>query len=415
MLTLRQWLDVDVVHLYDTASHSIIVSTGRRFEATVDGAVHRFTLPLSPWLAWGLCCRLWRRSLRLDGSNAVLNARRDGIVLLYQGCMHFYDLERRSLRRTGALRQCGNVLHRGIAVTPRGIYLGEYGRNPQRRPVPIYRSSDDGRSWDVAYEFPAGSIRHVHGVYADPYSDRLWIPTGDRAGECWLVSADYDFTDVVRHGDGSQAWRAVTLFFEPDRIVWAMDSEGETPHLQVFDRSTGALARGRAFPGPVWYGKRLADGRALLQTTVEIGAGVRRAQACVFTSSDLDHWREVACFDKDRWPMRWCRFGVVGFADGHQTAEDFVLFGEALQGVRRPRLPGEAGAVTSRGPSIAPPPRRLEAQPAGQRTAILAAVLAAPDQRPAGRHARANLDDPSPERRLLDAVCADLTPARRDR
>ena len=333
MLILGERLDAEAVHVYDAASRNTIVSTGRRFEAAIGETVHRFVLPLSPLLRWGLASRLPRRILRLDQANAVLNERADGIVLLYRGSVHLYDLETRRLRRTAALRQCRNVLHGGVAVTARGIYLGEYGRNPQRRSVPIYRSRDGGRSWDVAYEFAAGSIRHVHGVFPDPYSDRLWIPTGDAAGECCLVSADYDFTDVVRYGDGSQAWRAVTLFFAPDRIVWGMDSERETSHLQIFDRRTAALTRGRAFPGPVWYGKRLAGGPALVQTTVEIGAGVQRPQACVFASSDLLEWREIACFDKDAWPLRWCRFGVVAFAGGHQTAEDFVVFGDALRGL----------------------------------------------------------------------------------
>ena len=333
MLILGARLDAEVVHLYDTAAGNTIVSTGRRFEAVIGGTAHRFALPLSPILACGLPSRLWRRMFRLDNSNAVLNRRGDGIVLLYRGAVRFYDLERRRLRPAGTLRQCRNVLHRGVAVTARGIYLGEYGRNPRRWPVPIYRSRDDGRSWEVAYEFAAGSIRHVHGVFRDPYSDRLWMPTGDRAGECYLVSSDHDFTDVVRYGDGSQAWRTVTLFFDPDRIVWAMDSEHETSHLQIFDRRTGSLTRGCAFPGPVWYGKRLADGRALVQTTAEIGAGVRRQQACVFISSDLVEWREIGCFDKDRWPPRLCKFGVVAFADGHQTADDFVLFGDALTGL----------------------------------------------------------------------------------
>ena len=333
MLVLGERLDAETVHLYDTVSRNTIVGTGRRIEATIGGTAHRIVLPLSPLLVWGLAARLPRRVLRLDRTNVVLNERGDGIVLVYRGAIHLYELETRRLRRTATLRQCRNVLHRGVAVTARGIYLGEYGRNPQRRAVPIHCSRDGGRSWDVAYEFAAGSIRHVHGVFHDPYTGRLWIPTGDRAGECYLVSADHDFADVVRYGDGSQAWRAVTLFFEPDRIVWAMDSERETSYLQVFDRRSGALTRGRAFPGPVWYGKRLAGGPALLQTTVEVGPGVQRPQTCVFASSDLVEWREVVRFDKDRWPLRWCRFGLVAFADGRQTAEDFVLFGDALQGL----------------------------------------------------------------------------------
>ena len=333
MLVLDDRIDAEAVHLYDNASRNTIFSTGRRIEAVIGGTAHRIVLPLSLLLVCGLTSRLLRRVLRLDRVNAVLNERGDGIVLVYRGAVHFYDLQTRRLRRTATLRQCRNVLHRGVAVTARGIYLGEYGRNPRRRPVPIHRSRDGGRSWDVPYEFAAGSIRHVHGVFADPYTDRLWISTGDRAGECYLVSADHDFTDVVRYGDGSQAWRAVTLFFEPDRIVWAMDSESGTSCLQVFDRRTATLTRGRAFPGPVWYGKRLAGGAALLQTTVEIGSGVSRPQACVFASSDLLDWREVARFDKDAWPLRWCRFGLVAFADGYQTPEDFVLFGDALKGL----------------------------------------------------------------------------------
>ena len=333
VLRLGPSLGAEVVHHYDTVSKNTIVSTGNRFAAVIDGAEHRFALPLPAATAGGAWCRLGRRVLRLDKSNAVLNARGDGIVLLYQGAVWFYELTSRRLRRTGALRQCRNVLHRGVAVTSQGIYMAEYGGNPRRLPVPVHRSRDDGRSWEVTYEFAAGSMRHLHGVHADPHSDRLWLPAGDEAGECHLFSAGRDFDDVVRHGDGSQAWRAVTLFFEPDRIVWAMDSESETSYLQVFDRRTGRLTRGRAFPGPVWYGKRLADGRALLQTTVEAGAGVHRPQACVFVSSDLVDWREVGCFDKDAWPLRWCKFGVVAFADGRQSADDFVLFGEALKGL----------------------------------------------------------------------------------
>ena len=31
--------------------------------------------------------------------------------------------------------------------------------------------------------------------------------------------------------------------------------------------------------------------------------------------------------------MRYFKFGVVAFADGPQNSDDFVLFGEALQGM----------------------------------------------------------------------------------
>ena len=333
MLNFNKRLDVDVVHLYDTVSGNMISSNGCRFEAILGGRVHRFSLPQSFAKSLLSPSRLCRRVLRLDKSNAVLNAKGDGIVLLHQGGIYFYNLANKSIKRTGTLRQCRNVLHCGVAVTKRGIYFGEYGHNTARNPVPIHCSRDDGRSWKVVYEFPAGSIRHIHGVYSDPYSDRLWIPTGDFAGECYLVSTNEDFTDVVSYGDGSQAWRSVTLLFQPDRIVWAMDSQLETSYLQIFDRRTTELICHRPFPGPVWYGKQLADGWTLLQTTVEVGAGVKSDFVHVFASRDLIEWQEVGSFRKDWWPMRYFKSGVLSFADGHQTSDDFILFGEALMGL----------------------------------------------------------------------------------
>jgi hypothetical protein len=183
------------------------------------------------------------------------------------------------------------------------------------------------------HEFPGGSIKHVHGVYTDPYSDRLWIPTGDFAGECYLYSTDEAFRELTSHGDGQQRWRPVSLLFAPQSIYWGMDSQLETSYLCEFRRASGELIRHRPFPGPVWYSKQLQDGWAVLQTTVEIGPGVLDGCARIFVSRDLQDWRDVAHFRKDFWTMRYFKFGVVAFAAGPQTADDFVIFGEALRGL----------------------------------------------------------------------------------
>ena len=41
-------------------------------------------------------------------------------------------------------------------------------------------------------------------------------------------------------------------------------------------------------------------------------------------------WEEVYRFKKDFLPMPFFKFGVIAFADGKQSKDDFVLFGEAL-------------------------------------------------------------------------------------
>ena len=326
-------LPAEIVHFYESAKGDRITSLGNRLDVRCRGESHRIALPLSAKERLFSKLRLTRRALRLDKSNAVFNRARDGVVVIYRGNVFFFDLTAGALTKTAELRQCRNVLHGGIAVTPHGIYFGEYGSNPVRDAVPVWRSTDDGRSWQVVYEFPAKSIRHVHGVYHDPFTDRLWLPTGDRAGECYVASANADFSDVVTHGDGTQVWRPVSMFFEADRIVWPMDSELQTSHLQVFDRASGRLTEHRAFPGPVWYGKRFTDGLAILQTTVEIGAGVQSDCSHLFVSENLTDWHEVAKFKKDLWPVRHFKAGVIAFADGSQASDDFVLFGEALAGL----------------------------------------------------------------------------------
>lgn len=323
----------EVVHFYDHDTGNMISSRANKFDILIDNKTHKLALPLHALKKPFTLTRLGRRLSRVDKSSAVFNLERDGVVLLYDGLVFFYDLQSRMLSRRLELRNCRNVLHGGIAVTPHGIYFGEYGSNPDRSEVPIWRSVDGGRNWYIVFNFAAGKIKHVHGVYFDSFSDRLWVTSGDADGECVLVSADHDFKDLQFYGDGTQAWRPVSLLFSKSNVIWAMDSPLKPSHLQVMDRKTGALQTAQRFDGPVWYTKVLVDGTALLQSSVEPGPSVRTKHAQLFSSKDLIHWNPVAKFRKDIWPMPWFKYGVIGFADGPQTTEDFIIFGEALNGL----------------------------------------------------------------------------------
>jgi hypothetical protein len=335
-LELIRQLDAEAIYYYDSATGDCVYSSANRFTVRLRSKEeHTFILPVTGgvWRRWCLRSRICRRLLRLDMASAVLNNDRSGLIVLYQSRIYFYDLQARRVLQTGKLRQCRNVLAGSIAVTAHGVYFGEYGQNPARERVPVWRSLDAGRSWHIGYEFPAGSIRHIHGVYADPYTDRLWLTTGDFKGECYLVETDPTLCSMKFHGDGSQQWRTVQLLFEKDKIFWVMDSQLETSYLQMFDRTSGSLERLRDFPGPVWYVKRLDDGWSLIQTTREVGPGVRTDSSHLLISRNLIDWHEVARFRKDWWPMPYFKFGVITFADGPQTSADFCFFCQALDGL----------------------------------------------------------------------------------
>jgi hypothetical protein len=325
-------IPAEVIHFFESSTGVLICSTGSKLRIRTGTSTHEFELPVGLPFRTVMPSRMARRALRLDKMNAVFTADRRAVIAIYQGQISRCDLATNEVRRTGRLRQCRNVLHCGVCVTPEGhICFGEYGANPKRESVPIWMSVDDGNSWEVVFEFPAGSIKHIHGVYHDPYSGRLLVPTGDFEGECFLYDADTRFSDVRRYGDGTQAWRPVSLFIERDHLVWGMDSQLETSFLQVFDRRTKTLTRGCDFPGPIWYSKAL-EGVSVLQTTCETGPGVRSDSAHLFASKDNRSWVEVAKFRKDPWPVRYFKSGVIAFADGVQTPDRFALFGEALVG-----------------------------------------------------------------------------------
>tara|TARA_B100001173_G_scaffold283070_1_gene268353 strand:+ start:894 stop:1928 length:1035 start_codon:yes stop_codon:yes gene_type:complete len=324
-------LKSEIVHHYDSNSQNIIKSTGNIFFVKLNDREVSFSLPIKN--SFLLHFRLLRRLFRYDKSNALFNWNKDGVVIIYQKKIYFFDLNRKKLSLIDNLKQSRNALHGGIAVKSTGIFFGEYGHNPKRKPVPIWKSEDDGRSFKIVKEIYEKNIKHIHGIYADKFSDSLWIVTGDFDGECYLIeSTDDNFINLNWYGDGSQKWRPVSLFFTPNNIIWVMDTPIEKVYLQSFDRLDKTITQGQDFPGPVWYSKQFDSEGGLLQTSVEIRKEANLNNAKVYFSSDLIHWNEIASFKKDKLPMTLFKYGVISFANGNQSLEDFIIFGEGLVG-----------------------------------------------------------------------------------
>ena len=113
----------EIAHFYEPISRSYVFSKVNFFWGCVDGKSFHFTLPLGLKKRVIASSRLGRRFSRADKSVATLNYRRNGIVVVYQGSIFFYDLTSDSVAVVGSLRSCRTILHNGIAVTPHGIFL----------------------------------------------------------------------------------------------------------------------------------------------------------------------------------------------------------------------------------------------------------------------------------------------------
>jgi len=290
-------------------------------------------LPITPFEKVLGRFRIFRRLLRYDMCNVFLAADNQ-LVIIRKGIVYNYDIVNEKLRQTLVLKQCSNVLSQSICKTPEGeIYFGEYGNNSDKEAVNIYRSNNNGKSWEIAYTFPKGKIRHVHGCFYDKYTCKIWILTGDLDGENLIQASDLKFENIQIIGDRTQKYRAVNLFFEKNKVHWIMDSPLEKSYQFVYDRNSKEVTQLDFFNGPVWYLKRLEDGYYLAGSSVEKGEGVLSNEACLYVSKDLVNWKIVESFKKDLLPMPYFKWGVLSFSEGIQDSKNFSIHFEGLKKV----------------------------------------------------------------------------------
>jgi hypothetical protein len=144
------------------------------------------------------------------------------------------------------------------------IYFGEYTTQPGAHPICIWKSSDDGRTWHKAFEFPAGTVRHIHAVQLDPYDGGVWMATGDRDNECY-VGVSHDGAASFRWvTQGAQTVRTCGFVFFPDGVLWGMDADHEPNRLIRLHRESETIDPQAALPGVTFYHRKLDEDRALL-------------------------------------------------------------------------------------------------------------------------------------------------------
>lgn len=233
-------------------------------------------------------------------------------------------------RRTYILNQKGETVnifsgyqgnkpgHQGICVTPNGsIFFGEYLLNTNRdKPVNLYRSTDNGLSFQIVKSFPAGDIRHIHFIKWDPYEECLWMGTGDygpnnEENRLYRSADNGDSWELI--GSGSQDWRAIGVTFTPTHLVWGTDAGScpDTVHLVRMDRKTRVLEVIEDMEGPCHGCASFADGRVFFSTGVEGGENEldRNARLKEF---DGERTRTLVELKKDGWPLI-VQYGVMRF------------------------------------------------------------------------------------------------------
>ena len=205
-----------------------------------------------------------------------------------------------------------------ITATPDGhLFWGEYFDNPNRDDVHVYASSDQGATWNVAYTFAKGEIRHVHNIVHDQWEKCLWILTGDNGAECRILRAACDFSTVDVALSGNQQARAVALVPAAEALYFSSDTPFEANHVYRLDRRMN-LAPVAALDSSSIYGCRVGES-IFFSTMVEPSEVNHTQEVGLYGSLDGGNWKRTLTWKKDRWPMGLFQYGNAFLPDGQNN------------------------------------------------------------------------------------------------
>jgi hypothetical protein len=205
-----------------------------------------------------------------------------------------------------------------VTAVPSGrIYWGEYFDNRERAEVHIYVSTDRGRTWQIAYTFPAGSIRHVHNIVYDRWGDCLWILTGDEGAECKVLRASCDMRSVDVVLSGNQQARAVAAIPTQVGLYLSTDTPFETNHVYRLDRAGNVEQVGDLASSSI-HGCRVGDAM-FFSMMIEPSPVNTSREVQITGSKDGTNWEVLARWKKDNLPMRYFQYGNAFLPDGENS------------------------------------------------------------------------------------------------
>ena len=231
----------------------------------------------------------------------------------------------------GLARPC-RVLRSACAVDRNNnVFFGEYLANDERGEMRVYKFSPGDDKVETIYTFPPNSIKHIHGLYFDAFTDSIFCLTGDDERECRIMQTFDEFRNLETIGEGDETWRAVSLLFTEDLLFYGMDAEFRANHIYRFDRNTRERKSLGEVNGTVFYSKKLG-GELFFTTTAENAPSQKENVAAIWNVDGEGKCTEVVRFKKDFWHPTLFMFGTIHFPYENKLANELYLH---VVGVKR--------------------------------------------------------------------------------
>lgn len=263
------------------------------------------------WKSLAANFRLAQRLLRFFVYNLIPLSNGE-IFVTFDKTVGVFDVDGNFRELGGLVRPC-RVLRAGCAVDRDGnIFFGEYLANNERGPMRIYRYTPGTDALVVAHTFPAGSIKHIHGVYFDEHSKSIYCLTGDAESECRILRSCDGFESIDVVGSGDETWRAVSILFDESNFFYGTDAEFRDNQIIRVERSTLERTTIGEVSGTVFYAKKIGED-LFFTTTAENAPSQKENVAALWHVSPDGKCAKLASYRKDLWHGGLFMFGTIHF------------------------------------------------------------------------------------------------------
>lgn len=212
-----------------------------------------------------------------------------------------------------------------LCITPSGkVFFGEYFQNVENKVIYIFSLNVEDGELKVVYTFAEGEINHIHGLFYDKYTDRIWVATGDIERECMLAYTDDSFASLTVVFRGGQEFRSCQLFFYPSFIIYCTDSQFIKNSIKCVNRTTLEVSVLQDVQSSVIKGGQVGD-VSFFSTAVEPSDVNLDKTVHLWVTIDGLHWEERYKAKKDCWPAIF-QFGTFEFPQYNVEKIDRLYF-----------------------------------------------------------------------------------------
>ncbi len=242
----------------------------------------------------------------------VVVTEKGNICGLSAGKMWFRKTAEKNFKEIFTLKNYGygnrGIMHAGlIEINDTTVYFGEYFGNLSKKEVTIFKSVNHFNSFESIYKFNPSEIRHIHAIQQDPYTNKLWVCTGDLDEESMLAWSKDGFKSIHKLGEGSPIWRICQLVFTEDGIYWGTDSDSaERSGIYRWAKDSSTLELLQKVRGAIFFATRLADGTIVMSTDREGASNEIDLKTRLYVVSPNN---EVSCIECGTWNRRSTVFG----------------------------------------------------------------------------------------------------------